>query len=247
MMQTNQKHAILYRMVTDKHICPYGIKSRDLLQRQGFSVEDHLLSNRDATEVFKREHGVSTTPQTFIEGQRVGGYDELKSYFNISTQDDRETTFVPVIAIFVMSFLMALAFSFRPSGDIGLIAVVEIFVALSMCGLAIQKLRNLEAFSIQFVTYDLIAMRHVRYAYLYAYLEAFAGLGMLAMLPAWLVSPPALLIGVVGATSVFKAVYLDKRELKCACVGGNSHVPLGFVSLTENLMMVSMGIWMLVK
>ena len=48
----------------------------------------------------------------------------------------------------------------------------------------------------------------------------------------------------VGAASVFKAVYIDKRELKCACVGGSSNVPLGFVSLLENVMMVAMAIWM---
>jgi hypothetical protein len=44
--------------------------------------------------------------------------------------------------------------------------------------------------------------------------------------------------------SVFKAVYVDRRELKCACVGGSSNVPLGFVSLTENLMMIAMAVWM---
>jgi hypothetical protein len=49
----------------------------------------------------------------------------------------------------------------------------------------------------------------------------------------------------VGVVSVFKAVYIEKRDLKCACVGGDSNVPLGFVSLTENLMMVGMAIWMI--
>jgi hypothetical protein len=39
---------------------------------------------------------------------------------------------------------------------------------------------------------------------------------------------------------------MDKRELKCACVGGDSNVPLGFLSLTENLMMIAMAVWMLV-
>ena len=56
--------------------------------------------------------------------------------------------------------------------------------------------------------------------------------------------PVALFIGVVGAASVFKAVYIDKRELKCACVGGETKVPLGFVSLSENLMMIGMAVWM---
>lgn len=56
-----------------------------------------------------------------------------------------------------------------------------------------------------------------------------------------------LFIGTMGAVSVIKAVYIDKRELKCACVGGDSNVPLGFVSLTKNLIMVGMGIWMLFR
>ena len=56
--------------------------------------------------------------------------------------------------------------------------------------------------------------------------------------------PLALFIGSVGAVSVVKAVYVDKRALKCACVGGASNVPLGFVSLTENLMMIAMALWM---
>lgn len=48
----------------------------------------------------------------------------------------------------------------------------------------------------------------------------------------------ALFIATVGAISVFKANYIDKRALTCACVGGNPNVPLGFVSRTENLMMM---------
>ena len=63
----------------------------------------------------------------------------------------------------------------------------------------------------------------------------------------WISAPVALFIGTVGAISVFKAVYIDKRELKCACVGGDSSVPLGFISLTENLMMIFMGLWMPIR
>jgi hypothetical protein len=67
---------------------------------------------------------------------------------------------------------------------------------------------------------------------------------MLAGALMWVASPLALFIGTVGAVSVIKAVYIDKRKLKCACVGGSSNVPLGFVSLTENLIMIAMAIWM---
>jgi hypothetical protein len=113
--------------------------------------------------------------------------------------------------------------------------------------LAIQKLKDLYSFTNSFITYDLLAMRNIRYGYIYPFAEAFAGIGMLAGLSGYLVGPVSLFIGTVGAISVFKAVYIDKRELKCACVGGDSSVPLGFVSLTENLFMIAAGLWMLSK
>lgn len=110
--------------------------------------------------------------------------------------------------------------------------------------LGIQKLQDVEGFSTMFLNYDLLARRWVRYGYLYPFAETLAGVLMIAGAVTWLSAPLALFIGTVGAVSVFKAVYVDKRELKCACVGGGSNVPLGFVSLTENLMMIAMGLWM---
>jgi len=40
----------LYRMVTDEHICPYGLRSKDLLERQGYEVEDHELTSRQEAQ-----------------------------------------------------------------------------------------------------------------------------------------------------------------------------------------------------
>ncbi len=240
-----EKHAKLYRMVTPDHICPFGLKSKALLERKGYEVEDFHLRSRESTDKFKAEHQVETTPQTFINGDRIGGYDALKKYFGLDVADPEETTYAPVIAIFAMAFLMAAAARIAVTGGVFDIRTVEWFIAFSMCLLAVQKLRDLRAFSNQFLGYDLLAQRVVPYAYVYPFAEGLAGVLMIAGAMIWLASPVAIFIGTVGAVSVFKAVYIDKRELKCACVGGNSNVPLGFVSLTENLMMVAMGVWML--
>lgn len=239
--------AKLYRMFTDQHICPYGLRSKDLLERKGFEIEDHRLSSREETETFKQEHNVETTPQTFIDGKRVGGYDELRAYFDLSPAVKTGTTYTPVLAIFATAFAMALAAVYASSGTIMSLKVIELFVAFSMTILAIQKLRDLYGFSNSFITYDLLAMKHLRYAYIYPFAEAFSGIGMIAGLSGYVVGPVSLFIGTIGAISVYKAVYLDKRELKCACVGGDSNVPLGFVSLTENLFMIGAGVWMLWK
>jgi glutaredoxin len=245
-MPSQSRDAVLYRMVTSDHVCPFGLKSLDLLKREGFSVDDRPLTTRAQTDAFMAEHDVETTPQTFIGGTRVGGHDALLEYFGRAGEEENPAVgYMPVVAVFAMSALMALAASWAAFGSILTLRSAEWFVAIAMCMLAMLKLRDVEGFSNMFLGYDLLAQRWVRYAYLYPFGEALAGILMLAGAALWLAVPIAFVIGSIGAVSVFKAVYLDRRELTCACVGGDSKVPLGFVSLTENLMMVAMAIWMM--
>ena len=240
------KTATVYRMVMPGHLCPYGLKTVDLLKREGFAVEDYHLETRAETDAFKTEHDVATTPQTFIDGQRIGGYDDLREYLGKSRSqpEEGETSYQPVLAIFGVAFMLALAISWYVFETVFTVQAAEWFVSLSMALLAIQKLQDLRSFSTMFLNYDLLARRWVRYGYIYPFGEALAGILMVAHVLPIISVPVSLFIGTVGAVSVFKAVYVDKRELKCACVGGNSNVPLGFVSLTENLFMIGMGLWM---
>ncbi len=239
------KTAVLYRMVMPNHLCPYGLKALHLLKSKGYAVEDHWLETREATDAFKAEHGVKTTPQTFIDGQRIGGYDDLRRHFGLKTRDPKALTYTPVIAVFAVAALLALAASQASFGTPLTQRAAEWFVAFSMSLLAMLKLRDVETFSTMFLNYDLLARRWVPYGYVYPFAELAAGVLMAAGVLTGLAAPLGLFIGGVGAVSVFKAVYIDKRELKCACVGGDSNVPLGFVSLTENLMMIAMAVWML--
>jgi glutaredoxin len=239
------RRATLYRMVMKEHVCPYGLKARHLLKSQGYAVEDHWLTTREETDAFKAQHGVVTTPQTFIDGQRIGGYDDLRRFFGKRVRDPKALTYTPVIAVFGVAALMAFAVSQAAFDALFTVRAAEWFVAFSMSLLAMLKLRDLETFSSMFLGYDLLAKRWVPYAYIYPFAELVAGILMAAGALTWLSAPIGLFIGGIGAVSVFKAVYIDKRTLKCACVGGDSNVPLGFVSLTENLMMIAMAIWML--
>jgi glutaredoxin len=236
--------AVLYRMVMPAHTCPYGLKAKHLLKRSGYAVEDHHLATREETDAFKAKHKVPTTPQIFIGGKRVGGYDDLRRFLGKRVADPKAPSYRPVIALFVMTALMAGAASYAVAGSILTIRAAEWFIAMSMVVLSLLKLQNLETFATMFLNYDLLARRWVPYSYVYPFAEGLAGVLMIGGALTWLSIPVALFIGTVGAVSVFKAVYIDKRQLKCACVGGSSNVPLGFVSLTENLMMVAMAVWM---
>ena len=243
---SGDKTARLYRMVMDKHVCPYGIKSKWLLEREGYKVEDHHLTTREETDAFKEKHGVKTTPQTFIDGKRIGGYDDTAEHFGHS-RDKSGTSYTPVIAVFAVAAALAVALSLFIFDNAITIRTAEWFVAFSMAMLAMLKLQDVEQFSTMFVGYDLLGRRWVPYAYAYPFLEATAAVLMAGRLLPWLSIPIALTIGTIGAVSVFYAVYIQKRSIKCACVGGSANVPLGFVSLSENLAMIGMGLWMLLR
>jgi len=237
--------AELYRMVMDKHVCPYGIKARFLLEREGYRVEDHHLVTRAETDEFKASHGVKTTPQVIIDGRRIGGYDALRRHFGLARDPDAPT-YRPVLAVFGIGLALAVSLSLALFGELG-IRTAEWFVAFSMAMLAMLKLQDVEQFSTMFVGYDLLGRRFVPYSYAYPWLEALAAVLMAGRLLPWLSIPIAFTIGTIGATSVFYAVYIQKREIKCACVGGSGNVPLGFISLSENLAMMGMAIWMLAR
>src|SRR6201996_4921796 len=203
MTANSEKKAVLYRMVMDKHICPYGVKSLWLLKRHGFLVEDHHLTTREETDAFKAQAHVTTTPQTFIDGVRIGGHDDLRRHFGLPNAN--ATSYRPVIAVFGMTAAMALAMT----GATMSWHTLQLFIALSMCVLAILKLQNVESFSTMFPGYDLLARRWVPYAYIYPFAEALAGVLMLSHALKFISVPVALVIGGVGAVSVIKAVYID--------------------------------------
>lgn len=242
-----EKTAILTRMVLPDHVCPYGLKARDLLKRRGYAVDDRLLTSREQVDAYKAEQGVQTTPQIVIDGQRIGGYSDLRAWLGDPLPDPKAPTYRPVLAIFAVAALMALAASWATEGMLLTIRAGEWFVAFTVAMLAVQKLRDVESFATMFLGYDLLARRWVPYARIYPYAEALAAVLMIAGVAPWLSGPLMLLIGGIGAVSVVKAVYIDQRVLKCACVGGDANVPLGFVSLLENLAMVAMGLWMLAR
>jgi glutaredoxin len=247
MEQDKPKLATVYRMVMPDHLCPFGVKSVWLLRRQGYAVDDRHLVSRDATDAFMAKHEVQTTPQTFIDGKRVGGYDDLRKYFGLRVRDPEGTSYQPVVAVFAVAALLSLALTWTNFGTLASMRTLEWFASISMSLLAMLKLQDLESFSTMFLNYDLLARRWVTYAYLYPFAELVAGVSMAADVIPIVSVPLAISVGSIGAASVTKAVYVDRRELTCACVGGGSRVPLGFVSLTENLMMLAMGIWMWAK
>ena len=146
-------------------------------------------------------------------------------------------SFRPLIAVFGTSFLITIT----------LLKNFQIFMGISICLLAMLKLMDIEAFGTSYKKYDLISSRFNKWIYIYPFCELLIGLCFLLSAPPSSIILIALILGIVGMASVFKAVYLDKLKLNCACVGGNAKTPLGIISFIENLLMTIMSALILIK
>ena len=190
------------------------------------------MRSREEIDAFKAKHNVNTTPQIFAGDERIGGYTDLAEKLDVEVEsEEEETSYVPVIAVFSSAGLMALATSLGITG----------FMGYSLFLLATLKLMDIESFAQGFEKYDLITKRIRPYAKIYPFAELAIALGFLSGVAPIATRVASLLIGISGGISVFKAVYIDKLDLNCACVGGGSRTPLGVVSFAENAIMAVMG------
>ncbi|WP_164549663.1 glutaredoxin domain-containing protein [Altericroceibacterium xinjiangense] len=74
------RKATLYRMILPDHTCPFGVRAKNMLEQAGYQVDDRILHSREETNAYQQKEGVSTTPQVFIGGERIGGSEELERY-----------------------------------------------------------------------------------------------------------------------------------------------------------------------
>ncbi|WP_309088676.1 glutaredoxin domain-containing protein [Phenylobacterium sp.] len=72
--------ATVYRMVLPDHTCPFGVRAKALLEDAGYEVDDKVLTTREEVDRFQEEQGVATTPQVFIDGQRIGGSEDVERH-----------------------------------------------------------------------------------------------------------------------------------------------------------------------
>jgi Methylamine utilisation protein MauE len=113
----------------------------------------------------------------------------------------------------------------------------QVFMSFWLILFAMPKLNDLQGFAKQFRKYDLLAQKSVFYAFIFPFIELFAGLAHLNSDVDHSLSYLILTILSITSLSVIK-VMLEKKDIKCACLGSSSKMKIGFVTLLENILMI---------
>lgn len=107
------------------------------------------------------------------------------------------------------------------------------------------KFLNLRAFAESYAMYDLLAMKIPAYGFIYPFIELILGLAYLTSFQPQLTNWSTVVIMGFSSIGVIQSV-IDKRKIRCACLGTVFNLPMSTVTIIEDLLMVGMAVLMLI-
>ncbi len=152
------------------------------------------------------------------------------------------TNFIPLIAIFCV--IIAITVLLQWYHGFTVLGAMNDFMAAFFLIFGFFKIINLSKFVEAYCEYDLIAQQNRQYAYVYPFIEL--GLGFLYLFRIFplLTNIVTLIFFAISSVSVFIALR-KKNQIVCACLGAVFKLPMTYVSLLEDLLMVFMAFIML--
>ena len=152
-------------------------------------------------------------------------------------------TYKPILLIFAFITVTTLAVQLRAEHFHPMIWMNH-FMAGFFLVFSFFKLLNLQGFADSYSTYDIIAKRWRFYGYIYAFIELGLGLAYLANFFPVLTNTVTFVVMSISLVGVLQSV-LNKRKIRCACLGDVFNLPMSTVTIIEDLLMILMSLFML--
>ena len=106
------------------------------------------------------------------------------------------------------------------------------------------KLLNLQGFANSYSMYDIVAAKWKSWGYAYPFVELVLGLLYLTNIAPLATNISTALILGISSIGVIKS-NMDKKKIKCACLGDVFNLPMSTVTIVEDFSMVGMSLIML--
>jgi cation transport ATPase len=216
-------------------------------------VKSALLSQHGITklELSKTDNSATITMDKHIqlsELQKV-----LDSKYQISNAQDNEiiekteswfTIYKPVLLIFIYIF-SATALIEITSESINLSRWMRHFMSGFFLIFSFFKMLNLKGFKESYMMYDLIAKKFPAWGYIYAFTELLLGIAFLVNFNPIITNSVTFIVMTISILGVLQTV-LNKKTIKCACLGSVFNLPMSTVTIIEDGLMIAMSLGMLI-
>ena len=162
----------------------------------------------------------------------------------VSAVDDEEdkswiSTYKPVLLIFAYVTGISLLIEIGQGGFV-MMRWMNHFMAGFFLVFSFFKLLNLKGFAESYAMYDIVAKKWNGWGYVYAFVELALGLAFLTGFNPILTNSITLVVMTVSLIGVVQSV-LNKRKIKCACLGDVFNLPMSSITIIEDGLMIAMS------
>ena len=149
------------------------------------------------------------------------------------------STYKPILLLFgYITLLSVIAGAAGTAFDAKL--AMRVFMSGFFLSFSFFKLLDLKGFAESYAMYDIVAGRIPAWGYVYALIELGLGIAFAANLAPVLTNWITLVVMTVSIIGVLKSV-LNKRKIKCACLGAVFNLPMSTVTIIEDALMIGMS------
>lgn len=216
-------------------------------------VKSALLSLKNVTsvDVTKDNNAAIITMDKHIALPKLQS--ALEDKYQISATQHDETveqtkfwfvTYKPVLLIFTYIFLATTLLELMAE-SIDISRWMRHFMAGFFLTFSFFKMLNLQGFKDSYLMYDIIARKFSAWGYVYAFTELLLGIAFLINFNPIITNSVTFVVMSVSIIGVLKTV-LDKKTIKCACLGDVFNLPMSTVTIIEDGLMIVMSLGMLI-
>ena len=214
-----------------------------LEQHSNISLAEIELKNNTATLTVEKEIAIDELRRLFE------AHPKYTITFSNSNEDKQNkhvfTTYKPLLLIFL--FIAATpAIVSIDNGKIDVMLWMQYFMAGFFIVFSFFKFLNLTGFAESYAMYDILAKRVKVYGLVYPFIELILGVAYLTGFEPTITYIATICIMGFSSIGVIQSV-LDKKKIRCACLGAVFNLPMSMVTIIENLIMVLMALIMLWK
>jgi hypothetical protein len=123
---------------------------------------------------------------------------------------------------------------------------MRVFMAGFFVAFSFFKLLDLNGFADSYSMYDIVAKKIRLWGYVYPFVELALGLSFVVNFQPLILNSITLIVMSVSIIGVLQSV-LNKRKIKCACLGSVFNLPMSTVTIIEDSIMIMMSIAMIIK
>ena len=214
-----------------------------LEQHSNISLAKIELKNNTATLTVEKEIAIDELRRLFEAHPK---YTIAFSNSNEDKQNKRVfTTYKPLLLIFLFIAATTAIVSID-NGKIDVMLWMRYFMAGFFIVFSFFKFLNLTGFAESYAMYDILAKRVKIYGLVYPFIELILGVAYLTGFEPTITYIATICIMGFSSIGVIQSV-LDKKKIRCACLGAVFNLPMSMVTIIENLIMVLMALIMLWK